>query len=292
MSNADGTLAEGPYTYDTFGNGPPLTGTPYKYAGMRLDPETGLYYDRARYYSSVIGRFLQIDPAGSESDLNLYAYVFNDPTDKTDPMGLYPIDLHFLAEKTTTVEIGDNLSKADQATAETAMRGAAGMVFSMEANNTLPSSSKDAYMAINSMSVSGAISGLDPKSGNFNFQMSELNATNTAQGSSNAVAWVASTGAHDGTHAIQAAAGTLPEKNFRTDPTKNGSTPAQIAQFRTQVINSERGADKVQIDFLKAVSGLPDNVRNNMIGFVSGRTDSDIMQRYEGRTQDAAPAAH
>jgi len=82
MSNADGTLAEGPYTYDTFGNGPSLTGTPYKYAGMRLDPETGLYYDRARYYSAMIGRFLQIDPAGSKSDLNLYAYVFNDPTDK------------------------------------------------------------------------------------------------------------------------------------------------------------------------------------------------------------------
>jgi RHS repeat-associated protein len=54
---------------------------------MRLDAETGLYYDRARFYSSSLGRFLQTDPVGYAADLNLYAYVGNDPTDKTDPSG-------------------------------------------------------------------------------------------------------------------------------------------------------------------------------------------------------------
>ena len=43
---------------------------------------------RARYYSAAIGRFLQTDPVGYKDDTNLYAYVGNDPTDRTDPSGL------------------------------------------------------------------------------------------------------------------------------------------------------------------------------------------------------------
>ncbi|HTQ13085.1 MAG TPA: RHS repeat-associated core domain-containing protein [Rhizomicrobium sp.] len=60
---------------------------PYRYVGMRYDPETGLYYDRARMYSSALGRFMQVDPVGYKDDLNLYAYVGNDPNDRADPTG-------------------------------------------------------------------------------------------------------------------------------------------------------------------------------------------------------------
>jgi RHS repeat-associated protein len=84
---------EGPYTYDAFGNvtvsgGVQPTDYPFLFTGQRYDPETKLYYYRARYYSPTLGRFLQVDPVGYKDDLNLYAYVGNDPTNKIDPLGL------------------------------------------------------------------------------------------------------------------------------------------------------------------------------------------------------------
>ncbi|MFM9863977.1 MAG: RHS repeat-associated core domain-containing protein [Micropepsaceae bacterium] len=87
MSADDGTLSEGPYTYDAYGNGAPATGVPFKYTGRRLDAGTGLYYYRARYYWAVGGRFLQVDPVGYKDHTNLYAYVLHDPMNATDPSG-------------------------------------------------------------------------------------------------------------------------------------------------------------------------------------------------------------
>jgi RHS repeat-associated protein len=88
MSADSGTIAEGPHAYDAYGNGAPATGAPFKYTGRRLDPETGLYYYRARYYSPTMGRFLQVDPVGMTPDLNLYAYAGNDSANHSDPSGL------------------------------------------------------------------------------------------------------------------------------------------------------------------------------------------------------------
>jgi uncharacterized protein RhaS with RHS repeats len=39
-------------------------------------------------YSPALGRFVQVDPIGSDGGINLYAYVFNDPLNLVDPLGL------------------------------------------------------------------------------------------------------------------------------------------------------------------------------------------------------------
>ena len=99
MSDTSGNIAtnngvaDGPYTYDAYGNcligGAACSGgVPFKYTGRRYDPETGLYFNRARFYSAAIGRFLQTDPIGYGPDLDWYTYAGNDPTDMTDPWGL------------------------------------------------------------------------------------------------------------------------------------------------------------------------------------------------------------
>ena len=61
---------------------------PFQFASRELDSETGLYYNRARYYDPQLMRFISEDPLGLVAGLNSYAYVNNDPADFTDPSGL------------------------------------------------------------------------------------------------------------------------------------------------------------------------------------------------------------
>ena len=63
----------------------------YQYAGRRLDQDTGLYYNRARYYAPALGRFLNPDPIFIKGGLNLYAYTGNDPLNNVDPSGNFGI---------------------------------------------------------------------------------------------------------------------------------------------------------------------------------------------------------
>jgi RHS repeat-associated protein len=60
----------------------------YGFTSREWDPETGLYYYRARYYDSRIGAFAAEDPLGSKHGGSRYAYVAGRPTIATDPSGM------------------------------------------------------------------------------------------------------------------------------------------------------------------------------------------------------------
>ncbi|MDP1615208.1 MAG: RHS repeat-associated core domain-containing protein, partial [Methylococcales bacterium] len=79
-------------TYSAFGASINTTGTSpnrLKYTG-REDDGTGLYYYRARYYDTNIGRFISEDPLQFQAGINFYEYVNNNPVNANDPSGKCP----------------------------------------------------------------------------------------------------------------------------------------------------------------------------------------------------------
>ncbi len=60
---------------------------PLRFQGQYFDAETGLHYNRHRYYHPVIGRFTSVDPIGLVGGNNGYEYAPN-PVGWVDPLGL------------------------------------------------------------------------------------------------------------------------------------------------------------------------------------------------------------
>jgi RHS repeat-associated protein len=80
---------------DIYGNVRKLAGdrnfVPFRYQGQYEDAETGLYYNRFRYYSPEEGSYISCDPTGLFGGINLYAYVKR-PDAYVDIFGLNEIE--------------------------------------------------------------------------------------------------------------------------------------------------------------------------------------------------------
>ncbi len=63
--------------------------TPFRLPGQQEDAETGLHYNRYRYYDPDTGRFISPDPQSINGNLNLYQFAPN-PIGWSDPMGWLP----------------------------------------------------------------------------------------------------------------------------------------------------------------------------------------------------------
>ncbi|MQT82939.1 hypothetical protein GHO29_25350, partial [Pseudomonas helleri] len=64
---------------------------PLRFQGQYYDEESGLHYNRHRYYNPNTGRYLTPDPIKLAGGLNSYQYVPN-PTGWVDPLGLMSVE--------------------------------------------------------------------------------------------------------------------------------------------------------------------------------------------------------
>jgi RHS repeat-associated protein len=69
-------------------DGRSLNSCPFRFQGQYEDAETGLYYNRFRYYDPSVGVYLSQDPIGLAGGIKAYSYALN-PTIRLDVFGLF-----------------------------------------------------------------------------------------------------------------------------------------------------------------------------------------------------------
>ena len=86
---------------------------PIRFQGQFFDSETGLHYNRFRYYDSDVGMFIQRDPIGLMGGSNVFAYAPN-PVQWIDPLGLAVVQAITRTRIRPTKRLCDALSKLTQ----------------------------------------------------------------------------------------------------------------------------------------------------------------------------------
>nr|MBA2669756.1 RHS domain-containing protein [Gemmatimonadota bacterium] len=118
LTSGDGTVVWSA-SYDVFGvarmGRAEDASNPFRFRGQYFDEETGLHYNRYRYYDPELNRYLTQDPLGLIGGPNPYGYV-NDPLTATDPLGLAGDDplVDSLQQRTQDIRSGNpNLGPND-----------------------------------------------------------------------------------------------------------------------------------------------------------------------------------
>ncbi|MCT8354672.1 AHH domain-containing protein [Photorhabdus kayaii] len=78
----------------------------FRFAGQYEDEESGLFYNRHRYYESDTGQYLSPDPLNLSGGFNPYSYV-HDPVNWIDSLGLSNSGI---LDKAMQGQVGDRLS--------------------------------------------------------------------------------------------------------------------------------------------------------------------------------------
>ena len=129
--DADGNV-QNDYRYDAFGQriaGHENILNRLRYNAQIEDDQTGLYYLRARYYNTGIGRFTKEDVIYNDG-LNLYAYCSSNPVMYADPSGYMQCDksgdhdIEFISENRVPLDRETILSSSDYVKTKNKVKGA------------------------------------------------------------------------------------------------------------------------------------------------------------------------
>lgn len=89
VTDSSGNLV-GQYDYDAWGNAAVVNGNmtvDFGFTGHYFHQPSGLNLSMYRAYNPTLGRWISRDPIAERAGINLYGYVYNDPTRLTDPLG-------------------------------------------------------------------------------------------------------------------------------------------------------------------------------------------------------------
>ncbi|HET8935527.1 MAG TPA: RHS repeat-associated core domain-containing protein, partial [Polyangiales bacterium] len=130
---------------------------PFRWPGQYEDAETGLYYNRARYYDPVAGQYTSQDPIRLHSrEYNFYRYV-SDPLEQYDPLGI-DWNYHLTDSNGNTYYHGrasDNDTMAGVARRHAANEGTDGVRFGAGDTMTQITPSGTAYDAVRGIEQRG-----------------------------------------------------------------------------------------------------------------------------------------
>ncbi|MCP4581005.1 MAG: RHS repeat protein [candidate division Zixibacteria bacterium] len=82
-----------------------------RFPGQYYDQETGLHYNKWRYYDSSVGRYLKVDPIGSLGGINFFNYAMNNPINNFDQTGLI-VNVINISEQEIDISHGNVKKKA------------------------------------------------------------------------------------------------------------------------------------------------------------------------------------